>query len=73
MSDLIEYRQAVKADALAMLAKLDIGTLSNAADLEEWMTEMIVALADKHLMSKGKVRPQATRMVRRYVAGMVGK
>lgn len=73
MADLIEYRQAVKADALAMLAKLDLATLSNADDLEQWMTEMITALADKHLMKNGTVRPQAARMVRRYVAGMVGR
>lgn len=71
VADLMAYREDVKADAKKMLSKVTLATLSNVDDLEEFLTEMVLSLADKHLMHNGRVRPQATRMIRRYVDGMM--
>jgi hypothetical protein len=71
MADLIEYRQAVKDDAKKMLSKVTLPILADRQALEEFLIEMITALADKHLVANGKVRPQAARMIKRYTAGMV--
>lgn len=66
-----DLRAGVKEDALALLSRLDLATLSDPAALAEFLEEMVVALAKKHLVSAGKVRPEASRLIKAYVKGMV--
>lgn len=66
-----DLRAQVKDDARVLLGNLDLATLSDPQELVAFLEEMITALAKKHLVSGGKVRPQASKLIKAYVAGMV--
>ena len=70
MAGLVLFRQGVKDDARKLASSVTPEILSSPGDLEDFLTEMVVALAQKHLISKGRVRQTPTLMIRRYVSGM---
>ena len=71
VTGLQDLRAGVKDDALRLLRRLDLKTLSNASDLADFLDEMVSALTEKHLVARGRVRPQAAALVRAYVSWMV--
>ena len=68
---MMELRGQVKEDAKALLATIDLPTLADREALAEFLFEMITALAGKHLVAKGKVRPDCAKLIKAYVSGMV--
>jgi hypothetical protein len=66
-----DLRGKVKDDAQQLLHRLDLSTLSDPDALASFLEEMVHALATKHLVSNGKVRPEASKLIKAYVSGMV--
>ncbi len=64
-------RDDVKADAIAMVAACPLEILGDADALEEFLLEMMQAVAEKHLITpKGKIRPRAALIIKSYARGM---
>ena len=69
---LMEYRKGVKEDALKLLGKLDLATLSDPEELKAFLEEMVYALSKKHLVNNnGRIQPTCATLVKSYVKGML--
>jgi hypothetical protein len=69
--DIEKIRDEAKADAIAMLERVPLEILGDADALEEYFTEMLEAVAAKHLVTrKMRMRPKVAAAVRRYIDGM---
>lgn len=64
-------RQDVKDDAIKLLDAMPLSVLANVDDLEQYLTEMVTTISRRHLIDKGKVRPNIARLIRKYVRELV--